>query len=90
MSQHDRNARAWHDRTHWHGGPLGLYAAKDDTRAFVPTRSGLGVTVNLSTRTGLGFMLGMLVFVAVLVWVSTTTPRRPAHRGPPPAPAARS
>jgi uncharacterized membrane protein len=73
VRQDEVNEREWKDRKNWHGGPLGLYASRDDDRAFVPKRnSALGVTVNWSTGTGIGFMIGVALFVAVLVWVQST------------------
>ena len=69
MSQDDINEREWKDHKNWHGGPLGLYASRDDDRAFVPKRNpALGVTVNWSTGTGIGFMIGVAVFIAVIFW----------------------
>lgn len=73
MRQDDIDEREWKDRRNWHGGPLGLYASKDDDRAFVSKRnSALGVTVNWSSGTGIGFMIGVAVFIAVIVWVQAT------------------
>jgi uncharacterized membrane protein len=73
VRQNDINEREWKNRKNWHGGPLGLYASKDDDRAFVPKRNpALGVTVNWSTGTGIGFMIGVAVFIAVVVWLQAT------------------
>jgi len=74
MRRDDVNEREWRKRENWHGGPLGAYASEADDRAFVPKRrSALGVTPNLSTGTGLGFLIGVLAFIVVMVWLSTTT-----------------
>ena len=86
MRQDETNAREWKDGRNWHGGPLGLYASRDDDRAFVPKRHpSLGVTPNLATRTGLGFMIGVVVFIAVILWAVWSVERRPAPVAPPPA-----
>jgi len=85
MSQKEINDREWNDPKNWHGGPLGLYASRTDDRAFVPKRNPmLGVTVNLSTGTGIGFMIGVAIFIAVIAWVSTTS-KKPPQPAPTPA-----
>ena len=87
MGQDDINEREWRQQRNWHGGPLGAYASKTDDRAFVPKRrSALGVTPNLSTGTGLGFMIGVLAFIGLILWLSFSTKDRPE---PISAPAAR-
>jgi uncharacterized membrane protein len=84
MRQDDINEREWRKRENWHAGPLGAYASKDDDRAFVPKRHrSLGVTPNLSTGTGLGFMIGVVLFIALILWLSVDTNDR---EGPETAP----
>ena len=83
MRQDDVNEEEWRKRKNWRGGPLGIYSSKQDDRAFVPKRHpSLGVTPNLSTGTGIGFMIGVIIFIVVLVWASESSKRQPA---PPPA-----
>lgn len=71
MRQDEINEREWKNGKNWRGGPFGLYASKDDDRAFVPKRhEWMGVTPNLSTGTGVGFAIGVVIFIAVIAWVS--------------------
>ncbi len=57
----------------WGWRPLRLYASQDDDRAFVPKLNpALGATVNWANRTGLGFMIGIAVFIAVLIWATSS------------------
>lgn len=84
MRQDDVNEREWRKRERWHGGPLGAYASEADDRAFVPKRrAALGVTPNLSTGTGLGFAIGVLAFIALILWLSIGTRGQPAPTAPP-------
>jgi uncharacterized membrane protein len=46
---------------------LGLYFSRRDRRAFVPKRSGLGATVNFARGAGVGFLVGVLGFVVLLL-----------------------
>lgn len=82
MRQDDVNEQEYAKPENWRGGPLGLYASERDDRAFVPKRhGGLGVTPNLATGTGLGFMIGVLVFVGVLSWSVASIERRASPPG---------
>jgi uncharacterized membrane protein len=60
----------WNDPANWHGGLLGLYFSRRDPRAFVPKRSGLGVTINFARPLGVAFLVGIALFVAIVVWLT--------------------
>lgn len=66
MTQPEIDDAEWHTPGNWHGGPLGLYFSRRDSRPFVPKRSGLGATVNFARGAGVGFFLGVLAFAALL------------------------
>lgn len=56
----------WNNPANWHGGPMGIYYSKRDSRAWVPkpNHHGFGATVNFAHRSGLFillFILGMAV-----------------------------
>jgi uncharacterized membrane protein len=71
VTQNDIDEAEWRSPANWHGGPLRLYASRRDSRAFVPKRaSGLGVTINFANRTGVAFLVGALIFVLVLTFVT--------------------
>lgn len=44
----DQDLYGWHDRRHWRGGWLQIYANRDDPRLWVPKRRpGIGWTLNV-------------------------------------------
>ena len=60
----------WRNPANWHGGPLGLYFSRRDLRPFVPKRNGLGATINFARPAGVAFLIGLLLFVALLAWLT--------------------
>ena len=60
----------WRNPANWHGGPLGLYFSRRDTRPFVPKRSGLGVAINFARPAGIAYLIGILLFVALVIFLS--------------------
>ena len=71
MSQAERDEAEWHDPANWHGGPLGLYYSKADSRSLVPKRNpAFGFTVNFARPWGVAFLVGILSFAAVIVVLS--------------------
>lgn len=68
MTQYEIDEAEWRNPANWHGG---FYFSRQDSRAFVPRRTqALGVTINFANRTGIGFLVGTIVFVVVLVLVA--------------------
>lgn len=62
MTQDEINEAEWNDPRNWHGGWLGLYRSRRDSRAWVPKRfPALGVTVNFARRSG---VLGLLLILS--------------------------
>jgi uncharacterized membrane protein len=60
----------WRNSANWHGGPLGLYFSRRDSRPFVPKRSGVGATINFARPAGVALLAGVLLFVALLAWLT--------------------
>lgn len=58
----------WSNPRNWHGGFLNLYYSRRDTRAFVPKRGTEvgGATVNFARLPGVLFLVGILLFVALV------------------------
>ena len=67
MTQDEIDEAEWRNPANWRGGLLGVYASRRDSRAFVPKRSRLGITVNFAHRAGIVFLLGVVLFVAILL-----------------------
>jgi uncharacterized membrane protein len=67
MTQLAINEAEWGKPRNWHGGALGLYYSRRDSRAFVPRRCGVGATVNFARGAGVGFLLGVFAFVALVL-----------------------
>lgn len=65
----------WRNPANWHGGPLGLYFSRRDPRAFVPKRSGIGATINFARPAGVGFLIAILGFAALMLWLTRGTAR---------------
>jgi uncharacterized membrane protein len=60
----------------WHGGWVGIYYSKRDSRAFVPKRcAGMGITINFARLPGVLFLVGILAFAGVIIVLSRGTPR---------------
>lgn len=55
----------------WHGGWVGIYYSKRDSRAFVPKRcAAMGITINFARLPGVLFLIGILAFAAMLIVLS--------------------
>jgi uncharacterized membrane protein len=68
MSQAERDDAEWHDPANWHGGLLGIYYSKADSRTFVPKPNpAFGFTVNFARPGGVAFFVGILLFAAAMV-----------------------
>lgn len=53
MTQDEVNAAEWTRPENWHGGALGVYASRRDTRTLVPKRRrAMGWTLNLGRPSG--------------------------------------
>ena len=58
----------WTNPRNWHGGFMNFYFSRRDTRAFVPKRGTEvgGATVNFARLPGVLFIVGILLFVALI------------------------
>jgi uncharacterized membrane protein len=76
MSQRERDDEEWNDPANWHGGILGIYYSKRDSRSFVPKRNPLmGVTINFARPGGIVFLFLILAFAVIMVVLTTRHPR---------------
>lgn len=67
-SQTERDDAEWHNPANWHGGVLGLYFSRADSRPFVPKRNpALGVTINFARPAGVAALIGLLLYAALIV-----------------------
>jgi uncharacterized membrane protein len=67
-NQTEVNEREWRDPANWHGGWLGIYHSRKDTRAWVPKRNPLmGATINFAHREGIVDLI--LILAAVLAFL---------------------
>jgi uncharacterized membrane protein len=64
----------WANPANWYGGFLNLYYSRRDTRAFVPKRGTQvgGATLNFARGAGIGFLVGVGLFV-ILMYVLNRT-----------------
>jgi uncharacterized membrane protein len=72
LSQAQIEDREWSKSKNWHGGPFNLYYSKRDTRPFVPKRGTElgGATPNFARATSVAFVIGLLLFVALIYWLN--------------------
>lgn len=67
MTQDEINDAEWRNPSNWHGGALGVYYSKRDTRPHVPKRHpALGFTVNFARPLGVGLLVGILALPLLL------------------------
>lgn len=80
MSITERDEAEWRNPANWHGGPLGIYFSRRDSRPFVPKRGSQmgGVTINFAHKAGIFFLLGIVGF-SVLMFVLTRGSHHPAR-----------
>ena len=72
MTQREIDDAEWRNAANWHGGFLGVYYSKRDSRSFVPKRNPImGVTINFARPGGIAFMTGILGFAAMMVVLAT-------------------
>ena len=70
MSQSEINDTEWQDAANWRVGTF--YFSRRDSRAFVPKRHALlGATINFAKPIGVAFLLGILVFAALIIYLNT-------------------
>lgn len=71
MTQAEIDDAEWNNPANWHGGPMGIYYSRVDSRAFVPKRNPMfGVTINFARPLGVAFLVGVLVFAGLMVILS--------------------
>ena len=71
MTEAEQDETEWRSPENWHGGPLGLYYSRRDSRAFVPKRNpAFGATINFARPLGVVWLVGLLVFAATLVVIA--------------------
>jgi uncharacterized membrane protein len=76
MTQADIDQAEWADPRNWHGGILGLYHSRRDSRAFVPKRNpAFGVTINVAKPVGVAFLVGILAVAGVIAAVAGRSAR---------------
>jgi len=64
MNQHEANRREWENPDNW---SCGFYFSKKDTRVWVPkSLPWMGWTVNLGTRGGALWLIGILILLPLL------------------------
>ena len=76
----ERDDAEWSNPANWHGGPLGLYFSRRDSRPFVPKRGSQmgGATINFAHKTGIFMLIGILGFM-VLMFVLTRASHDPTR-----------
>ena len=62
-----RDEAEWRAPANWHAG---FYHSRRDSRAFVPKRSGAGVTINFAHKSGIFFLLGIIGFCALMFFLT--------------------
>ncbi len=69
MSTVERDEAEWKNPANWHGGPLGLYFSRRDSRPFVPKRGNpmAGATINFAHKSGIFMLLGILGFSVLMI-----------------------
>lgn len=73
-TDNERDEAEWRNPANWHGGWLGIYYSKRDSRSFVPKRNpNFGVTINFARKEGIVLLLCVL---AVVLLVNVLTFRK--------------
>ena len=73
-TDNERDEAEWHNPANWHGGPLGIYFSRRDSRSFVPKRiPAMGVTINFAHKEGVAVLLGLVGFVVLLAVLTSNT-----------------
>jgi uncharacterized membrane protein len=76
MTELEIDEAEWQNSAKWHGGWLGLYYSRRDSRAFVPKRrQAMGVTINFAKPLGVYYLIGIFGFAALLFYLTRSTPR---------------
>lgn len=58
MTQHDIDNAEWHNPANWHGGVLGVYYSRHDSRTIVPKPlHWLGATINFARPGAIAFVV---------------------------------
>ena len=72
MTQVEIDDAQWVRPDNWYLG--GLYFSRRDSRPFVPKRhcQDAGATINFARPTGVGFLVGILIFVVLLLVLTRT------------------
>lgn len=77
LSQSERDDAEWQNATNWHGGWLGIYYSRADSRSFVPKRNPImGFTINFARPGGIVFLVVTLGFAVGAVAMSVGARRR--------------
>ena len=70
-TDNERDEAEWRNPANWHGGPLGLYFSRRDSRSFVPKRNPVfGVTINFARPAGIIFLACLLGFVVLMALIT--------------------
>lgn len=69
MSQTEIDDAEWQNPANWRAGTF--YFSRRDSRSFVPKRHRLlGTTINFAKPAGVAFLLGALLFAALVVYLN--------------------
>ena len=69
MSQVEIDDAEWQNPANWRAGTF--YFSRRDSRSFVPKRHAmLGATINFAKPMGLAFLLGTVLFAALIVYLN--------------------
>jgi uncharacterized membrane protein len=68
MTQDEINQSEWNNPKNWSAL---TYRSRQDSRLFVPKRSGIGATINFGHKYGKLFFIGLLAvaIVPVVIWM---------------------
>ena len=70
-SQFQVEEAEWTKPENWRSGSI--YFSRRDSRAFVPKRHpSMGVTVNFANPVGVGFLIGALLFAALIIYLASS------------------
>ena len=76
MSQSEIDDAEWRNPSNWHGGWLGVYHSRADSRSFVPKRNPImGFTINFARPGGIAFLVLILGFAIALIAVGASVRR---------------
>ena len=76
MPQSEIDDAEWRNASNWHGGWLGVYYSRVDSRSFVPKRNPImGFTINFARTGGIVFLVVILGFAIAAIAVGASARR---------------